>query len=114
MWAGVRAPAAITPSMVSASSKLCISTAYSTAGVPSAAKRNPCRGHDDRAHPEIDAGSELLVYSHLLTAGRVPARERAVVQEAKRDGLLDLVSAIAGDKHPRGVRLVHGHRMLTP
>ena len=55
---------------------------------------------DDRAHPQIDPGSELLVDPHLLAAGAVTKRQRAVVEEAERQRLLDLVGALAGDEHP--------------
>ena len=61
---------------------------------------------DDRANAQVEIRGELAVDAHLLAAGRVPARERAVVQEREGEGLLDLVRPPAGDEHPRGVRLV--------
>jgi hypothetical protein len=48
-----------------------------------------------------------LVDAHLFTTGAVAELERAVVEEAEREGLLDLERAIAGDEHPRRVGLVH-------
>ena len=63
---------------------------------------------DDRPHPQIDPRSELLVDPHLLTTGAVTERQRAVVEEAERQRLLDLVSALAGHEHPRRVGLMHG------
>ncbi len=68
---------------------------------------------DDRPHPEVDPCSELLVDTHLLATGAVTKRQRAVVEKAERQRLLDLVGVLAGHEHPRRVGLVQGDPRST-
>jgi hypothetical protein len=69
---------------------------------------------EDRAHAEIDPGGEVLVHADLLATGGMPACQRAVVEKAQCERLLDLVGAHAGHKHPRGMRLMHHHPWMSP
>ena len=66
-----------------------------------------CRG--ERAHTEIQIGRQPTVQPHLLAAHLVAPLGRAVVQEREHQGLLELVGEIAGEKHPRDVRLADLH-----
>ena len=61
----------------------------------------------DGAHAEVDVGRQAPVEPHLLLA-HVPASLRgAVVHEGQTDGLLELVRALAGEKHPGDVGLAN-------
>ncbi len=65
-------------------------------------------GHGD--HPAIDLGCQPAVQADLLVA-EVPAfLQRAVVDEAQSDGLLDLVDVRARQEDRRDVRLADLHR----
>ena len=63
----------------------------------------------DRHDRKVELRREAPVEPELLLAEAVPALERAEVEERKLDRLLDLVRVLAGQEHPRDVRLGHAH-----
>ena len=67
-------------------------------------------GRHDRSGPEVHVGGEAPVEPDLLLAHRPAAGRGPVVDERQRDGLLELVRAVAREEDPGDVRLAHLHR----
>ena len=71
MCVAVSEPAAISPASVSRSSKLRISTRYSTAPALLGGNTKPGAALHDRPHTEVQPWRERLVDAHLLTTRAV-------------------------------------------
>ena len=62
------------------------------------------------ANAEIQVGRQAAVQPHLGLAQLPPARRGSVVEEVEDERLFQLVGELAGEEHPRDVRLAHLHR----
>ena len=56
---------------------------------------------------EIQVGRQAAVQPHLDRAQLPPARRGSVVEEVEDERLFQLVGELAGEEHPRDVRLAH-------
>src|SRR4029077_15254983 len=63
----------------------------------------------DRHDRKVELRCEAPIEPELLLAEAAPQLERAEIEEWKLDRLLDLVRVLAGQEHPRDVRLGHAY-----
>jgi len=76
----------------------------------SAAERQPSVRARDRNDAQINLGREGVVDREFGLAGGFALRERGIVEERKLDRALDLVGALAGEKHGCRVGVDAAHR----